>query len=271
MSAVRPYGTTLISQCLTPKGEVPRDLKRYVSGLVWLLVIGAWTLSTYGGVLPSIFMPTPGSVIRRAVQMAADGSLFENMWSSFEVVALGFVLSSAVAVPLGVAMGSFKVVQAALEPLANFVRYLPVSAFVPLFILWIGIGVEQRVALIVFGTFFSQLVMVANSVRMVPQDLLNASYTLGSSRWQVLRNVMLPAALPGILDTLRVTIGWAWTYVVAAELIAASSGLGYLSMKAARGFQVDVIFLAIGVIGLLGLMTDLFFRFLSLRYASWAQ
>jgi NitT/TauT family transport system permease protein len=259
------------TRCLTPKADIPPKLGLAASILVWAAVLAAWAGSTYGGVLPAIFMPTPGAVAVRAATMASDGSLFVHIWSSAEVVLLGFILSSAVAIPLGIAMGAFRLVQSSLESLVNFIRYLPVTAFMPLFILWIGIGIEQRVALIVFGTFFSQLVMIATVIRSVPQDLLNASYTLGSSKRQVLWNVMLPAALPGILDTLRVTIGWAWTYVVAAELIAASSGLGYMSMKAARGFQVDVIFLAIGAIGLLGLVTDLFFRLLSARFAAWAQ
>jgi len=262
---------SLLTGCLTPKADIPPQLGMAASLLVWVLVLAAWAGSTYGGLLPAIFMPTPGAVASRAVTMASDGSLFVHIWSSAEVVLLGFILSSLVAIPLGIAMGAFKLVQSSLESLVNFIRYLPVTAFMPLFILWIGIGIEQRVALIVFGTFFSQLVMIATVIRSVPQDLLNASYTLGSSKRQVLWNVMLPSALPGILDTLRVTIGWAWTYVVAAELIAASSGLGYMSMKAARGFQVDVIFLAIGAIGLLGLVTDLFFRLLSARFASWAQ
>jgi len=262
---------SLLTRCLTPKADIPRQLCLAASILVWVVVLAAWAGSTYGGLLPAIFMPTPGAVASRAAKMASDGSLFVNIWSSAEVVLLGFILSSVVAIPLGIAMGAFRLVESSLESLVNFIRYLPVTAFMPLFILWIGIGIEQRVALIVFGTFFSQLVMIATVIRSVPQDLLNASYTLGSSKRQVLWNVMLPAALPGILDTLRVTIGWAWTYVVAAELIAASSGLGYMSMKAARGFQVDVIFLAIGAIGLLGLVTDLFFRLLSARFAAWAQ
>ncbi len=120
-------------------------------------------------------------------------------------------------------MGTFRVVQAGLEPLVNFIRYLPVTSFVPLFILWIGIGIEQRIAVIFFGTFFQQLVMIADVSRGVSKDLLNASYTLGASRRDALLHVLTPAALPGIIDTLRITMGWAWTYLVVAELVAASS------------------------------------------------
>lgn len=262
---------SILRQLLTPKGEIPGRLGLAAALTLWAAFLALWAFLTYGRLVPAIFLPTPDSVVLRGYHMVADGSLFANIWASAQVVLIGFVLSTLVAIPLGIAMGAFRIAQSAFESMINFIRYLPVTAFMPLFILWIGIGVEQRVALIFFGTFFSQTVMVATAIRNAPQDLLNAAYTLGASRGQVLWRVMLPAALPGIFDTLRVTIGWAWTYVVAAELIAASSGLGYMSMKAARGFQVDIIFLAIGMIGLLGLLTDLFFRLLGKRFAGWAQ
>ena len=157
-----------------------------------------------------------------------------------------------------------------LEPLVNFIRYLPVTSFVPLFILWIGIGIEQKVTVIFFGTFFQQLVMIADTARGISRDLVNASYTLGTKRSQVVSQVIFPAALPGVLDTLRVTMGWAWTYLVVAELVAANAGLGFISMKAMRGFHVDTIFLAIAIIGLLGLFTDMMFRLLRRWVAPWA-
>jgi len=256
---------------LTPKTEIPRADSVVVSIAVWVAVLAVWAGLTYGGVMSEIFLPTPGAVIGAFGRLVGNGTLAQHVGASLEVVLLGFVISSVVAVPLGLMMGSFRVVQAALEPLVNFIRYLPVTSFVPLFILWIGIGIEERVTVIVFGTFFQQLVMIADVTRAVPRDLLNASYTLGASRREVLLHVLAPASLPGILDTLRITMGWAWTYLVVAELVAASSGLGYISMKAMRGFQVDVIFLAIAVIGILGLITDLLFRLLRYRVASWAE
>ena len=125
-------------------------------------------------------------------KLAQSGVLFEHMWASIEVVMLGFLISSLVAMPLGLLMGTFRIVQAALEPLVNFIRYLPVTSFVPLFILWIGIGIEQRVTVIIFGTFFQQLVMISDVVRGVSKDLLNASYTLGASRRDVVIHVLAP-------------------------------------------------------------------------------
>jgi NitT/TauT family transport system permease protein len=262
---------SLLQRCLTPDTEIPHATVVTTGIVIWILVVGGWAILSYGGVTPSMFLPTPGAVVEKAIKLASTGILFKHMWASVEVVMLGFIISTAVAVPLGLLMGTFRIVQAALEPLVNFVRYLPVTSFVPLFILWIGIGIEQRVTVIIFGTFFQQLVMIVDVVRGISKDLLNASYTLGASRRDVVIHVLAPASLPGILATLRVTMGWAWTYLVVAELVAASSGLGYISLKAMRGFEVDTIFMAIAIIGLLGLLTDQAFRFLSLRLAPWAK
>ncbi|MEN0107815.1 MAG: ABC transporter permease [Pseudomonas sp.] len=260
-----------INRCLTPKVNLPVKFIFAASTLCWLAVLGLWVGLSYGGLVPTMFLPTPGAVFDAAVRLGNDGTLAKHVGASLEVVLIGFAVSSLVAVPLGLLMGSFRIVQALLEPLVNFIRYLPVTSFVPLFILWIGIGLEQRVAVIIFGTFFQQLVMIADVSKGVSKDLVNASYTLGATRRDVVFHVLAPASLPGVLDTLRVTMGWAWTYLVVAELVAASSGLGYISLKAMRGFQVDVIFLAIAIIGLLGLITDQLFRLLRLRIAAWAQ
>lgn len=259
------------SRLLIPFGDIPGRITVTAGIAVWLAILAAWVVVTNAGIVPKMFLPTPQAVLQAAVELGSDGRLLTHTLASAEVVLLGFLVSSLIAVPVGLWMGTYKVVQAALEPVVNFIRYLPVSSFVPLFILWIGIGIEQRVTVIFFGTFFQQLVMIADSARAVPADLVNASYTLGTRRSEVVWHVIFPAALPSIMDTLRVTMGWAWTYLVVAELVAASSGLGYISMKAMRGFQVEIIFLAIATIGLLGLLTDQAFRILRTKVAPWAK
>lgn len=261
----------LLARCLTPKAALPRQVVLGAGAASWLLMLGCWCALSYGGLVPAMFLPTPMEVVRAGLRLVNDGTLIEHILASVEVVVVGFAVSSAVAIPLGLLMGTFRVVQAVMDPPVNFIRYLPVTSFVPLFILWIGIGLEQRVAVIIFGVFFQQLVMVSDVSKGVSKDLVNASYTLGCNRKDVLLHVLGPASLPGVLDTLRVTIGWAWTYLVVAELVAASSGLGYISLKAMRGLQVDVIFLAIAVIGLLGLVTDQIFRVLRMKVCAWAQ
>ena len=266
-----PSRRSLWHRLTTPYGDIPTGLAIAAGCAVWIIVIGAWAIASYGKYVADMFLPVPDAVVARFFTLAADGSLWVHVWASVKVVFLGFIISAAVSVPLGLYMGTFRIVQAALEPLVNFIRYLPVTSLVPLFILWIGIGIEQRVTVIIFGTFFQQLVMIADVASGVSRDLVNASYTLGTKRTEAIWHVIFPAALPGILDTLRVTMGWAWTYLVVAELVAANSGLGFISLKAMRGFQVDTIFLAIALIGILGLLTDLGFRLLKRWVAPWAS
>lgn len=261
---------SLTKTLLTPFQAIPRPLAVFLGLAVWVVVIAAWFGLTYSGIVKPMFLPTPTQVVETTIALAGDGTLWEHTFASAEVVIIGFIVSSIVAVPLGLTMGTYRVVQAFLDPLVNFIRYLPVTSFVPLFILWIGIGVEQRVSVIVFGIFFQQLVMIADAARSVPRDLVNAAYTLGTRRVETVWHIVFPATLPNILDVLRVTMGWAWTYLVVAELVAARSGLGYISLKAMRGFQVDVIFMAIAMIGILGLLTDQIFRVLRRVAAPWA-
>ena len=148
-------------------------------------------------------------------------------------------------------------------------RYLPVTSLIPLLILWIGIGLEQKIAVIFLGTFFQQIVMVSDVARGVHGDLFNVSYTLGASKGQIVRRVLLPATLPGIFDTLRVTMGWAWTFLVVAELVAANAGLGYMILQSMRGFDPAGIFVGIFVIGFLGLGTDLVFKWFKRLALPW--
>jgi NitT/TauT family transport system permease protein len=212
----------------------------------------------------------PHEVVTAFWRTLMDGSLLKHTWTSLVVINLGFLLSSVVAIPLGILMGSYRIVQSALEPVVNFTRYLPVTSMIPLLILWIGIGIEEKIAVIFIGTFFQQIVMVADTSAQIPSELLNAAYTLGAKRRQVLTRVLLPATLPGIMDTLRVTMGWAWTYLVVAELVASNSGLGYMSMQAMRGLHADLIFVAILVIGVLGMITDLLFKWAKRFFLPWA-
>jgi len=265
-----PRKRTLAQSFTIPFGEISGTAALIAASIVWALVFGVWAIASYGGYVADMFLPVPDAVVRRAILLASDGTLFVHLWSSVKVVILGFLLSAVIAVPLGLYMGTYRIVQAALEPLVNFIRYLPVTSLVPLFILWIGIGLGQRVTVIFFGVFFSQLIMIADEAHAVSRDLVNASYTLGTKRGEAIWHVIFPAALPNIINTLRVTMGWAWTYLVVAELVAANSGLGFISLKAMRGFQVDIIFLAIFLIGLLGLISDMSFRLLRRWLCPWA-
>ena len=261
----------IVARVLTPRKDIPRSLDIGAGLMVAGAILLLWCVLTYGGLVDTTFCPPPHSVAAAFVKSLMDGSLLRNAWSSLVVINLGFLLSSVIAIPLGILMGSFRIVQSALEPVVNFTRYLPVTSMIPLLILWIGIGIEQKIAVIFIGTFFQQLVMFADVSARVPDELLNAAYTLGAKKRQVVTRVLLPATLPGVIDTLRVTMGWAWTYLVVAELVASSSGLGYMSMQAMRGLHADLIFVSILVIGLLGLVTDMIFKWISKVALPWAS
>jgi NitT/TauT family transport system permease protein len=254
-----------------PKTDIPRRVYLTVSTLVGVFLLALWCLLAYSGLVRSDFLPTPVQVVQAGIDGLSDGSLLVNTGVSVSEIMAGFIIASVISIPFGILMGSFKIVEAALEPITNFVRYLPVSALIPLLILWVGIGIEEKIAVIFIGTFFQQLILIADVSRNVSRDLLDVSYTLGASRQTVVRRVLIPATMPGVMDTLRVTLGWAWTYLVVAELVAGNKGLGYFILNSMRGLFTDQIFLGITVIGLLGLLTDQIFKLLRNWLLPWAR
>ncbi len=255
---------------LRPKEPIPRPVYLGASAVTVLLLGGGWAFATYGGLARPEFLPAPHQVLAAALTLAGDGTLWSHVAASCFVVFTGFAVASLLAVPLGILMGSFALVEAVIEPVTGFIRYLPVSAMIPLLILWIGIDAETRIAVIFIGTFFQQLIMIADISAHVSRDLLDVSYTLGARRAHVVWRVLVPATLPGVMDTLRITLGWAWTYLVVAELVAANRGLGYLILSSMRGLFTDRIFVGITVIGLLGLGSDLAFKALHRWLLPWS-
>ena len=156
-----------------------------------------------------------------------------------------------------------------LEPLLDFIRYMPAVAFIPLVMIWVGIDEGSKIAIIFIGTFFQMVLMVAEDVRRVPLAQIEAAQTMGAKRGEIVSLVILQSAKPALLDTLRITMGWAWTYLVVAELVAANSGLGYAILKAQRFLQTDKIFAGIILIGLIGLVTDQLFRLVHRKSFPW--
>ena len=253
---------TLFDRYFTPAKTIPRKVELATGAVIALTILVAWGLVSYTGLISEDFLPSPGAVWDSFVKKLSNGSLQKHIGVSLVEIYLGFFLSSIIAVPVGIFMGGFRIIAAAIEPVVNFMRYLPVTSMIPLLILWIGIGLEEKVAVIFLGTFFQQIVMVSVIARGVQEDLFNVSYTLGASKRQIVTRVLVPATLPGVLDTLRVTMGWAWTFLVVAELVAANSGLGYMILQSMRGLDPAGIFVGIFVIGLLGLLTDQAFKWI---------
>lgn len=236
-----------------------------------LVLLALWCILTYGHILDSMFLPTPTAVIAALITMAKEGTLWLHIGSSVRRIMVGWAWSAVVAVPCGILMAVSQKFNAILQPLVEFIRYLPVVALVPLTILYMGIAESQKYTIIFIGTFFQLVLMVADAVVGIDKNLLNAARTLGASKWQTYKWVIFPAALPGIMDSFRVTIGWAWTYLVAAEMVAANSGLGYIIIKSQRVLTTDVIFAGLLMIGIIGLLTDVLFRLLSRLVAPWYE
>jgi NitT/TauT family transport system permease protein len=180
-----------------------------------------------------------------------------------------FLISAVIALPLALMIGTFRPVQAVLEPLTDFIRYMPAVAFIPLVMLWVGIEESSKISIIFIGTFFQMVLMMAEDVRRVPLAQIEAAQTMGARKGETINLVIFQAAKPALLDTLRVTMGWAWTYLVVAELVAANSGLGYSILKAQRFLQTDKIFVGIILIGLIGLVMDQLFRLAHRKAFPW--
>ncbi len=215
-----------------------------------------WWASTGFGFVRPIFLPSPGSVVTKLWILALDGTLWADLAASTYRIGVGFLIASVLAIPIGVLIGNFASWEAGIEPLVDFIRYMPVVAFVPLSILWTGTGDIQKFLIIFIGTFFQQVLMIKDNVKRVPRDFIGLGRTLGLSDGKILTRIVVPSALPGIWDTLRITLGWAWTWLVLAELVAATTGLGYRITVSQRYFQTNTIIGYILLLGVLGLVTD---------------
>ncbi len=256
---------------LRPKEAIRPRIYLSLTAFSVVTVLLGWIVLTYGGIVDEMFLPSPTTLLKTGWHLFATGEIFPHIWTSLYVVVVGFILAALLAVPAGILMGSFKFVEALIEPIINFVRYLPVSAMIPLLILWIGIGDVEKIAVIFLGTLFQLTFLIADVSANVPKELLQVAYTLGARKRDVTLRVLIPASLPGIMDNLRITMGWAWTYLIVAELVSAEKGLGYMILQAMRGMQTDVIFVGLFVIGLLGLITDQSFKYLTIWLLPWSE
>ncbi len=227
---------------------------------VFVALLLSWWLATRNGAIPAIFLPGLDRVWWRMVTLAAEGTLWSDVESSLYRIVIAFAISSVMAIAVGVLAGCYGLFKAMVEPLVDFVRYMPVVAFVPLTILWVGTDDFQKFLVIWIGTFFQQVLMMIDAVKRVPMDFIGLGRTLGMPDRKILYRIVLPAAFPAIWDALRISLGWAWTWLVLAELVASTSGLGYRIVVSQRYFQTDTIIGYILLLGLLGLLTDQLMR-----------
>ncbi len=224
------------------------------------LLLGLWSLLSYTGTVQNLFLPTPTQVWQAAVTESNTGILWPDIGASVLRIVLGFIISSAVAIPVGTLMGAYKVFEAGLEPSIDFMRYTPAVAFIPLTLIWFGTSTTQKLVILFIAIFFQEVLLVMDNVKNVPIPFVDMAYTLGLSQAQILRRVIVPAALPGFVDTLRISMGWGWTYLVVVELVGATNGLGFQIQQAQRYLNTPEIILGIIVIGILGILFDFTFK-----------
>ncbi|MBK1868972.1 ABC transporter permease [Aestuariivirga sp. YIM B02566] len=240
--------------------EIPASIFSAAGFVVPVALLFLWWLITSLGLVKPLFLPSPGAVLEEGWRQLSEGILVSDASVSIYRILIGWLAATIVAVPVGILMGNFRIIEGALEPLISTVRYMPVVALIPLSILWAGIGDMQKVLILFLGTFFQQSLMIMDNVKNIDRNLIRAGQTLGFSNFEILYRIILPAALPGIWDTFRITIGWTWTYLVVAELVAASEGLGRRIMDAQRYLATDTILFGTLFIGLMGLLTDYLFK-----------
>ncbi|MEQ0559139.1 ABC transporter permease [Amycolatopsis sp. NEAU-NG30] len=265
-AGLKPSASPLFS-LRTP---IPSTARWTLGVLSFAIPFVAWFVLSATGAVDSTFMPSPAAVLKAGIDMVGTGELFGDLWATTLRVLEGFGLAVLVSTPLGILMGTFAAGQALFEPVIGLLRYLPASAFIPLLMIWLGLGEPSKIALLFIGTVFFNTLMVADVVRGVPRSLIDVSYTLGARRGEVLGKIVVPHSLPGILDAIRVNAAAAWNFVVVAELINSDAGLGYRIIRAQRFTQTDRIFAVLVVIGLAGLAIDVLLRLLRTRVGKWS-
>jgi NitT/TauT family transport system permease protein len=255
---------------LTPLKPVGPGARVALGVAFFVLFFAAWAFATFGGYVSPTFLADPAAMLREGWNLLTQHGFLKDIGVTIWRVVGGFVLAAAVGVPLGMAMGAYKPIEAFFEPFISFSRYLPASAFIPLLILWAGTGEAQKLLVIFVGSFFQIVLMVAVAVGNTRRDLVEAAYTLGASDRAIVTRVLLPAAAPEIAEILRLVLGWAWTYVIVAELIGASSGIGHMIMDSQALLNTGQIIFGIIVIGVIGLISDFVFKALNRRLFAWS-
>lgn len=262
------------------RSPIPKRMGQLLAVSSVVLVFVVWGICSYvqidrgHGPVPLVshfFLPSPDEVVKSLLYLTFEKQLLQAIGTSFMRILLAFVLSIAVAFPLGVMMGSFEAVNRFFDPIMAPLRYLPITAFIPLLILWFGIDEKQKVVFLFLGTFVYLLPVVVDAIHNVPQELVQTAFTLGASKLQVVRTVLIPAALPQIFDSFRVVNAIAWTYIILAEIVNPRNGIGYILQLAQAHTKPAWSFAGILVVGVIGIATDLVIRGINRLCFPWRE
>jgi NitT/TauT family transport system permease protein len=248
--------------------------------LRWRLGLGALGLAAVGlgwvlaarqtaGAGTGIRVPTPGATLAALRELWTSGTLAADLAASGERMLYGYGLSVVIGIVVGVAMGAFPAVEGGLEAPIGFLRYIPASALTPVMVLWLGVDEAPKITLIVVGTVFFNILMVADVARAVPRELIDAAATLGAARWRVVARVVVPHSVPGMVDVVRINLAAAWLMLVVAELLASDEGLAVRIVRSGRFLHFDTMFAVLVVFGVIGMLSDLGLRGLRWLVAPW--
>ena len=239
--------------------------------LPFALVIVVWQVLHMAEVVSPALLPSPRQVFDAGVRLAGRGVLLDHMIASTTRVLLGVIIGVTLAIPVGFALGWFPAVRGFLDPLINFFRALPPIALVPLVVVYVGIGEEGRLFVLIYASFFPATVVIYEGITAIESIFVRAAQVLGANGFELFRKVVLPFTVPHILTAFRVALGVAWATLVAAELVAARTGLGAMIQDASNFFQIPVIFLGIIVIGAIALLMDAVVRVVVARLVAWRE
>jgi len=252
------------------RGDIPLGGRVALAVFGIVVLVGFWWLAA-DVLVQKQFLPNPADTLGGLQTYWNSGDFWSDVWASSLRILKGYSISLAIGAVLGLLIGSFRSVEAFWESPIGFLRYIPATALVPLFLAWLGIDEPPKVALVIAGTVFFNIVMMADVARLVPREMILAAYTLGAGRARVMGRVVLPHCLPGMIDVARVNLAAAWPMLVVAELLAATDGLGYRLTVFRRGQEWDQIFAILVVFAVIGITSDLFLRWLRNRVSPWAR
>jgi len=244
-----------------------------ISAVTVVALVALWWLASHLRWLPPLFLPTPEVVFQRLYESAAgeltDAPLAEHFgWSMFRVFT-AFIAACVTAIPIGVAMGVSRVLRGIFDPPIEFYRPLPPLAYLPLIVIWFGIDELSKILLIYLACFAPLAMSARAGVRSVSQEQIHAAYSMGATKWQVIWHVVVPAAMPEILTAMRIAIGFGWTTLVAAEMVAANKGLGQMVLNASNFLRTDIVIMGIIVIGVVAYLFDLLMRYVERVVVPW--
>jgi NitT/TauT family transport system permease protein len=249
-----------ISRFFQIRGSASAGASILLGAIPLLVLVGVWWFLTRGAVeervISPVTLPSPLEVVQSVPSLVTKGHLLEGIVASFRRVAIGFLIAVAIAMPLGVAMGSVGSIRAMFTPLSTVGGYLPIAALVPLTLSWFGLGEAQKYGFLALAFFVYLLPLIVEAMEKVDEVYVQTAYTLGAGRWQIIRKVLFPIAAYDIWQAMRLAFGVGWTYIILAEIVFSEAGLGQIIMVAQRRGPREYMYLVILVIALLAWLTD---------------